>query len=596
MTSERRVRQVKLAAASHALVQRGAVLLEDALRTASLPDAPGGQVLLIRRLPLGTIHADRSPATLSLVVEQRVREVALLAVHAESRSAAAAQAVYFRDELEPFVLLATRLARGLPLDAWFWRLAVPGLLTGTSRDDALRLALASALRTGPGQAAAVTLVSELHALGALAPLLGALRWQDGPALVRAWWGHLPSRPAPRLPLDDVGAAEQVPEPLRSTLAHWTRAWGSGDARALWLAAVALCTRMPSRVAAPQLPSRAWRVLEAIQASPAAHLPTPREPPQPQAPPKPDAPTVPADTGVVPGIAASSPQSPRALSDARSSAKVTRPMDGTSASLASVTAAPRQAARPTLADTGETTPRDTGTTPQDTPLFHATEEALPTVAGGLLFLVPMLNALGLGEFLAGHPALADLGVPERFLRHVAERLGVPSTDPLLRVLQEAAAPLPEPSPFVLPVRFQAGIGARGPLRLLREPTGRRVAFDARTRVPLASTSHGGALPPPFDRGLPTPLAHPLPWDDATLLLRATLLAVGRVTRRLAHLGLRALVLRPGRLVTTRTHLDIVFAASQVDIRIRRAGLDVNPGWVPWLARVIQYHYQYDETGA
>ncbi|WP_284667591.1 hypothetical protein [Myxococcus sp. SDU36] len=596
------MRQVKLAAASHALVQRGAVLLEDALRTASLPDAPGGQVLLIRRLPLGTIHADRSPATLSLVVEQRVREVALLAVHAESRSAAAAQAVYFRDELEPFVLLATRLARGLPLDAWFWRLAVPGLLTGTSRDDALRLALASALRTGPGQAAAVTLVSELHALGALAPLLGALRWQDGPALVRAWWGHLPSRPAPRLPLDDVGAAEQVPEPLRSTLAHWTRAWGPGDARALWLAAVALCTRMPSRVAAPQLPARAWRVLEALQASPSAHLPAPREPPQPQAPPKPDAPTVPADTGVVPGTAASSPQSSRALSDARSSAKVTRSMDGTSASLVSVTAAPRQTARPALADTGET-PRGTGDapgdikpTPQDTPLFHATEEALPTVAGGLLFLVPMLNALGLQDFLEGHPALADLGVPERFLRHVAERLGVPSTDPLLRVLQEATAPLPEPSPFVLPVRFQAGVGARAPFRLVREPKGRRVAFDARTRIPLASAAHGEALPSPFDRGLPTPLAHRLPWDDATLLLRATLLAVGGVTRRLAHMGLRALVLRPGRLVTTRTHLDIVFAASQVDIRIRRAGLDVNPGWVPWLARVIQYHYPSDETGA
>ncbi|WP_368738011.1 hypothetical protein [Myxococcus sp. AM009] len=589
------MRQVKLAAASPSLVQRGAVLLEDALRTASLPDAPGGQVLVIRRLSLGTIHADLGPATLSLVVEQRVRELALLAVPARSRSAATAQAVYFRDELEPFVLLATRLAQGLPLDAWFWRLAVPGLRPGTPRDDALRLALAGALRTGPGHAAAVTLVSELHALGALAPLLGALRWQDGPALARAWWGHLPSRPAPRPPLDDVGATEQIPEPLRSTLAHWTRAWGAGDARALWLAAVALCTRMPSRVAAPDLPARAWRVLGARQASPAAHLPTPGEPPQ-RTPPKPDAPTVPAATGVVSGIVASSPPSSRALSDAPSSADMTKPLEGTSATPAGESAAPRQMTRPAPADADEA-PGDTGTTPQDTPLFYATEEALPTVAGGLLFLVPMLNTLGLGEFLAVHPALADLGVPERFLRHVAERLGVPSTDPLLRVLQEAAAPLPEPNPFILPVRFQAGIGARAPLRLVREPTGRRVAFDARTRIPLASTAHGEALPPPFDQGLTTtPLAHRLPWDDATLMLRAALLAVGGVTRRLAHMGLRALVLRPGRLVATRTHLDIVFAASQVDIRIRRAGLDVNPGWVPWLARVIQYHYQYDEAGA
>ncbi|WNZ59203.1 hypothetical protein QEG98_24265 [Myxococcus sp. MxC21-1] len=594
MTAERRVRQVKLAAASTALVRRGAVLLEDALRTASLPDAPGGRVLVIRQLSLGTIHADRSPATLSLVVEQRVRELARLAVHAKSQSAATAQAVYFRDELEPFVLLATRLAQGLPLDAWFWRLAVPGLHPGMSRDDALRLALASALRTGPpcrrGDA-------RLRAARArrTGPLLGALRWQDGPALARAWWGHLPSRPAPRLALDDVGATEQVSEPLRRTLARWTRIWGAGDARALWLASVALCTRVPSRVAAPNLASRAWRVLEALQAFPTAHLPTSREPPR-QAPPKPDAPTAPADTGMVAVIAASSPPSVRALSGAPSSDKVTKPLDAIPASPAGVTAAPQARVRPGPADIDEA-PGDTGATPQDTLPRYATEESLPTVAGGLLFLLPMLNALGLEEFLAGHPALADLGIPERFLRHVAERLGVPSTDPLLRVLQEAAAePLPEPSPFVLPVRFQTGAGARAPFRLVRESTGRCVAFDARTRLPLASTSHGEALPPPFDRYLTTPLAHRLPWNDATLILRAALLAVGRVTRRLAQMGLRELVLRPGRLVATRTHLDVVFAASQVDIRIRRAGLDINPGWVPWLARVIQYHYQYDETGA
>ncbi len=595
MTAERRVRQVKLAAASAALVRRGAVLLEDALRTASLPDAPGGRVLVIRQLSLGTIHADRSPAALSLVVEQRVREVARLAVHARSQSAATAQAVYFRDELEPFVLLATRLAQGLPLDAWFWRLAVPGLHPGMSRDDALRLALASALRTELGHAAAVTLVSELHALGALAPLLGALRWQDGPALARAWWGHLPSRPAPRLPLDDVGPAEQVSGPLQRTLARWARTWGAGDARALWLAAVALCTHMPSRVAAPNLPARAWRVLGALQASPTAHLPTSRESPE-EAPPEPDTPTAPADTGVVPGIAASSHPSVQARSGAPTSDNVTKPLDATPASPAGVSAAPQTRVRHVRADTDEA-PGDTGATPQDARQRDVTEEALPTVAGGLLFLVPMLNALGLGEFLADHPALAEFGIPERLLCHVAERLGVPSTDPLFRVLQEAAAgPLPEPSPFVLPVRFQTGVGARAPFRLVREPTGRCVAFDARTRVPLASTSHGEALPPPFDRCLTTPLAHRLPWDDANLMLRAALLAVGRVTRRLAHMGLRALVLRPGCLVATRTHLDIVFAASQADIRIRRAGLDINPGWVPWLARVIQYHYQYDETGA
>ncbi|WP_123784167.1 hypothetical protein [Corallococcus macrosporus] len=598
MTSERRVRQVKLAAPSRALVQRGAVLLEDALRTASLPDAPGGRVLVIRELALGTIHADRSPAALSLVVEQRVRELARLAVHATSPSAATAQAVYFRDELEPFVALATRLARGLPLDAWFWRLAVPGLHPGTPRDDGLRRALAGALRTRPGPAAAVMLVSELEALGALAPLLGALRWQDGPALVRAWWGHLPPRPEPRLHLDDAGSAEQVSEVLRSTLSHWTRSWGADDARAVWLAAVALCARVPSQVAAPGLPSRAWRVLAALQASPAAPLTEPRKPPA-RASPGPEVPAVSPSTSVAQGNASPSPLSREALSDAPASGTERRPLDAAiPASSMGTTASstPRLTERASPTDNDGTSDAS-GTPEQDTSPRHVTDEALPTAAGGLLFLVPMLNALGLVEFLADHPSLADLGIPQRFLRYVAERLGVPSTDPLLRVLPEApAGPLPVPSAFTFPLRFQTGVGARAPFRLVREPTGRSVAFDARTRVPLAATPRGGTLPPPFDSLLAAILEQPLPWDDATLLLRGALLAVGRVTRRRAHMGLRALVLRPGRVVATRTHLDLVFAASQVDIRIRRAGLDINPGWVPWLARVIQYHYQSDETGA
>ncbi len=39
----------------------------------------------------------------------------------------------------------------------------------------------------------------------------------------------------------------------------------------------------------------------------------------------------------------------------------------------------------------------------------------------------------------------------------------------------------------------------------------------------------------------------------------------------------------------SHLDIHFQLSDVDIGIRMAGLDINPGWIPWLGRVVTYHY-------
>jgi hypothetical protein len=54
-------------------------------------------------------------------------------------------------------------------------------------------------------------------------------------------------------------------------------------------------------------------------------------------------------------------------------------------------------------------------------------------------------------------------------------------------------------------------------------------------------------------------------------------------------MRAMIRRPGAIVVTRTHIDVLLRHSQVDVAIRRAGLDLDPGWVPWLGRVVQFHY-------
>jgi hypothetical protein len=34
---------------------------------------------------------------------------------------------------------------------------------------------------------------------------------------------------------------------------------------------------------------------------------------------------------------------------------------------------------------------------------------------------------------------------------------------------------------------------------------------------------------------------------------------------------------------------VFDVRRADVRIRKAGLDLDPGWVPWLGRVLSFHY-------
>jgi len=69
---------------------------------------------------------------------------------------------------------------------------------------------------------------------------------------------------------------------------------------------------------------------------------------------------------------------------------------------------------------------------------------------------------------------------------------------------------------------------------------------------------------------------------------------RYCRVYAHIGLHDLIVRPGRIVVTPLHLDVFFDPGAVDLRIRRAGLDLDPGWVPWLGRVLRFHYR-DGTG-
>ena len=48
-------------------------------------------------------------------------------------------------------------------------------------------------------------------------------------------------------------------------------------------------------------------------------------------------------------------------------------------------------------------------------------------------------------------------------------------------------------------------------------------------------------------------------------------------------------QPARLWATETHLDLDLAATDVDLALRLSGLDLDPGWVPWLGRVVTFNY-------
>jgi hypothetical protein len=185
------------------------------------------------------------------------------------------------------------------------------------------------------------------------------------------------------------------------------------------------------------------------------------------------------------------------------------------------------------------------------------QAVEVWCGGLLLLIRPLAAL--------RPAWLALGdgLPPRLLA-----LG-------LIALQRLAAPLP--------------------------PAARRAALE-RDR-PLLALFAGTAAPdgPLDDAWLPPALAAEAEDALATLLAAApqgVAHAPGALRRAYgrdpfaadaANDALCRLLLRPGRLVLEEAAATVAWPSDCADIALRRAGWDIDPGWVPWLGRRIAFRY-------
>jgi hypothetical protein len=600
MQQMRRVRTVRLAAPEEALVRRGAILLEDALHVASLPGTDGGRLLVIRSLQLGRINVLQPSMSAALTIEERVRALAGAAVHAEDPAANAAPAVYFRDEAEPFILLATRLARQASTDTWFWPLAIPAWRNDMGRDEALRAVLYGSAETRVGAAGAVALIGELHRRHVIEPLLSALRWADGHQLMRVCGWRAPSGPfAPSSP-GVPGHDEAIAPIWVLTLARWAAQWGDTDARTLWLTAIALAVEKPARLLDDRLVRRAQRILRTVVASSIRDNPDDGSAPSGRAGQTPYGQTVyKVRTG----------SDERNLDEADSYARL--PAQTQSRGLSD-----SRAVEPRVTvDIDPEGPHDGAPSARsldepdilsDAPQRHvvpdrphqARKESRPTTYAGLFLLLPVMSRLGMAEMLTSYPDLLDLDLPDRIVREVARRSGVPLDDPVM------AAPAtirtvrtPQVGEFVVPGRWSPTLCADGAprLRRVRGHAHRRVLYDASGRLPLALWQ-GRA--PDAARLL---LAGSTVRRDPRIVRRAGIalavdawvVALRRWCRLYSGLSLRALVQRPGSISLTRTHLDVRFDLRSVDIRIRKAGIDLDPGWVPWLGRVVSFHYRQGE---
>jgi hypothetical protein len=178
----------------------------------------------------------------------------------------------------------------------------------------------------------------------------------------------------------------------------------------------------------------------------------------------------------------------------------------------------------------------------------------TRAAGLYFLVNALSRLGIASALDACPALAEAGLVNEIFWEIAKKAGVASDDPILACLA------PAQTEFAVPAEVLADKSAA------IWPQGYAVAGQS--------------------------------YHDSGYLLRLWVVAVKQWCWRTGRIAVRDIVKRDGLVWRTRTDLDVTLPLAEADIRIRRIGLDIDPGWLPWLGPfgcVVRFHYRDREAG-
>ncbi|MBN8442668.1 MAG: hypothetical protein J0M28_13375 [Thauera sp.] len=552
MPAERTVNVLKVRASGDAQARHARLLLEDALRTASLP-GDGAALVLVRKLRLPAFSSGATSQSLACALEESCRALQVLPVTEATteRAIDAAAAVRFRDALQARQELGLRLLRGMSPRAWCWPLAVPGYRQGLTSGEALRAIAISFLDLPEAGLALPLWLDEIAAGGAIPRVIAALPRDDAEALLAVLTSatHRVPRLQPgrahAIDGDLDGPASGQPEFAYAAIpARWQNAlrWARqslapGDARLRLVEAAAQASVSSARVTTDARRQSAagveWRRCEGVERGlerrevprKARRSPMPRgaRVAEGEKPPSSSAPA--ALLSHPPSPALREGNAPDSRAEAQGRVERDAPYaSGTEADR-------RQMDAPLRARPLRPAP----------PFSVAVQER--TAAAGLLFLVPVLASLGLPAWLQANAAWAGADLPARVIGCALQRLRVSADDPAWLLAED---PTDQPRPVPAGEQFSALV----------------------------------------DMGL-----RPAPGRSAA---EAWLGACRRWLRLRARIGIASLVLRPGRMAVTPTHADVWMAIGQTDLRVRSAGLDLDLGWVPWVGRVVNFHYGDAET--
>ncbi|MGA7830728.1 MAG: hypothetical protein WCA21_07200 [Terracidiphilus sp.] len=529
---DRHVRRSYLRIAEEASRPRVAFALEEALRLTSLPGEDEGRIYCFRRIDLTGISASANRGVWIERLQQVMLVLAAQAVHGSDPGAGAANAVFFNHLDEALEALLRKALHPHGVDARNAPEWFSASLLGIEAESSYALQIPAILQR---------LRPPCMAPGAAAALLfAALGDADSRALLHAI-------PAPTLrewlremepPSASTSLASTVhlTQPLKTTLLRAASHYGWRDPATLWLAAQAVLILSPSASASGQSLRQARTILRALEEQEAgAHFDRSSNRAQEASR------TLVFDdeeaAGIAPGqsSAGSAEALPPQTESSRTGLNATEEEDFSSgnAPLAEKEISESLSIEPKLA------------------AFRAPLQGEATRAAGLFFLLNPLRLLGIAAALEACPALAEANLAVHILMRLAEDAAVADDDPARLCLASAPTPFTLPAESLAELSLQENAWPRGFSGLRRRPCG------------------------------------------SDFFLRVWAVAVRRWCWRNGRISLRAIVNRDGRIWQTRSDLDVTLPLAETDIRIRRIGLDIDPGWLPWFGawgRVVRFHYR------
>ncbi len=531
---ERRIRSLRLSGPDDTQLLQARYRLEEAFRTASFPGLPLNRQLLVRRLDLGTLYTNQPPIVLAGKITELVRGLAAQAVHIDSLSNSGANVVWFNDLLDVYGVLLQRLLDGDNTSEWYWRTLFPNR-TLKLDSATIEMIFTQAVNTSVKRLAPSLLLQEIISAGRINHLFSHLTSDLVERLCHAQ-GLSPYRT-----LHSVSEKREVSAELAQTIATpnmsliWRYAirqaqerWGEQDIRTIWVACNGLFIHRPAWLDRQDVIQRVDACIW-LQSWGSVRR-------------KPESKDVDAEHRI-PVKNEEKKRTAQTLSQNLNWKEgITEPELSQNIAANQLngglnpTKPPFRRGKPTIEHAGILTGR-----------VQTSEYA------GVAYLVPLLHRLSFADLLAKNEQLVELDFPRQLIWALIQRLEIARSDPLFILLNGfEPADNVEMKGVILPHDwYQLTTKSGRPLN--------GCAKNCRLDIRL--------------------------FDLVTLVQFLTTLYL----RRFCGLSLRGLITRPGGVLLTGTHWDVFFHIEQVDLRLRRVALDCDPGWVSWLGRVVQFHF-------